>query len=749
MVGIAVSRPPWLIVILFAMLTITTATATVCGKGIPALRHDWTLPLSSADWRAYGASYIIGWLPYGFEAPQLHPTGYLVGLWFLLTGLLGDPAFWFVVTVAGSILALWAGAFVLSSRMGGGPIPSACCASIAALSPWTFNEFVAGHLVMVAACGGSALMLGELLNPAPRPARVLVAAALLVAQVQFFAVFIVILIVMWRRVGLSLLIFCLALGLPAYIAIAADYGAFLAVPVALPWFEAQSVPIEQGAILSGYFARYADQLVAWELPVLIAFAVLAAGGAAFVLYRRRGRWIVVLALLTLIFVAGVRAPLLGSAIAFIFERIHVLDAFRELYDLVGLIAVAYAACAAVAIRRFPFIVIPSMAAVAFMAACWFTGPPSLQFVAARTLPHASLPPGADRVVLLPAFQPYSFHGRGSGTDPDLASYQMATRAINFYVPTYPVDAALAAAEQGVFARLPGLGVATIIDRPWLEADHVSQAAQLSVGVKSRKEQPSPEPTSPIVPLVSEVQRPQIGSITDRPGDGNVHYADATSRSFFDPVAPPIRSLSADRDWVDVRTAYRGDPQLAEPFGGAFTTSASATLFVARAPKLLVSVQGELVRGDGSVVTVTTAGYHWVTYGESAMLQCRGRCAVAARGDPPAVPADPAPRKFRALAYRRWAPFLLTVRHPDGDYPIVRLNVAFDRGWIALDGIAPLKHVRLDAAANGWFGAGARNETIVLLQFTALLELIAEVAIVLAVATFLVLTTFRRISALRR
>jgi hypothetical protein len=74
--------------------------------------------------------------------------------------------------------------------------------------------------------------------------------------------------------------------------------------------------------------------------------------------------------------------------------------------------------------------------------------------------------------------------------------------------------------------------------------------------------------------------------------------------------------------------------------------------------------------------------------------------------------------------------------------MLRLNVAFDRGWLAFAGGASLPHVRVDATVNGWL-LQPRTQAISawMIQWPAAVEAVLEAIgaawlIALAVAALL-------------
>jgi len=346
---------------------------------------------------------------------------------------------------------------------------------------------------------------------------------------------------------------------------------------------------------------------------------------------------------------------------------------------------------------------------------------------------------------LPAFQPLSKlpENIGSGLDPDARILPDDVVPINSMLPGYPADAALAAfALRGDTRPLAALGVSEIVSRPWLTSDASALSAQRALPAPKAPAADAAA-TRALIPssaLAIEPIPPTCSVCADLSA-GAVFFGDVAGMS--GPLVPsawrtypsaiairaPSTSVLAKDGWVDARLAFTSDPELAQAFGGAVTTSDGASLPVLGGLDALVFVRGRLLASSGAVVAKSTSGYEWVHLGEEVRaLRCDGLCAVAleARGAP-AIPAESQSNALPSpLAIRTWIPWMVSADIPAGGAAMLRYDVAFDQGWTASMRGTPLPHVRVDAFANGWLvperGASA---TVAIVHVPSLVAAILE------------------------
>jgi hypothetical protein len=351
--------------------------------------------------------------------------------------------------------------------------------------------------------------------------------------------------------------------------------------------------------------------------------------------------------------------------------------------------------------------------------------------------------------LLPAFQPLSRlkDNAGSGPDPDARILPDGVDPMNSLLPAYPADAALAAFEDRGDARpLAALGVSEIVSRPWLTSDASALAAQRAL--------PAPRTAAPaavaatvgtlaLLPsslLVLERTPPTCSVCADLSA-GAVFFGDVAGMSgplvpsgwrSYSPaidVQPPSTSVLAKDGWVDARLAFASDPELAQAFGGAVTTSRDAMLPVIGGLDALVFVRGRLFASSGALIATNTSGYEWVDLGDDVhSLRCDSLCAVAveARGAQ-AIPADATTSALPLpLEIREWIPWMASADIPGGHAALLRYDVAYDRGWTASMRGATLPHVRVDAFANGWLvPQRGQSATVTMVHVPSLIAAILE------------------------
>jgi hypothetical protein len=713
----------------------------VVWHGYPALRHDWAWPTDRASLAALWTSSTSGWDPSGIGAPNLHLNDYLVGGSLCLIGwLAGTHAALFALAL-GVGLACSLGASALAGTFDAHPVTRAGVALFCLFNPWVYTETVAGHTYMLLAFGALTALLSEVRREELRPRHAALLVALSLVQLQFFlpVVAIALLMGLVRRSWLPL-VTGIVVAAPVLVGLAAEYGAFRGVPLTLAWELSQSVPAAAAMHLSGYFAGYTqsiDPFDAWPMAVVLGIAIFGVGAS----WRTSAAAVVtVTALVTLGFATGLRGPLSG-AMLWLFTHIPAAALFRELFDVLGFTAIAYAAAVSLACAR-------SRAASMVLLACgiaffasWIVWSPWAWWVPADTIPRPAIVVQADtRFALLPAFQPLMFGGRGSGLDPDAYARGSVT-PLNVQAPQFPVDAALARyAINGDGRWLAALGVSSVTNRPWLSSDRAAQSFQTALArpaggsASSALENLKPQPLVALLPL------PNVVTFVDEIGAGNIFFGDAaeargpevpTSWSAYRsliPVRASNRYVNASDGWVDVRLSFAADPRLAQAFGGAATTTANDLLPLSSGVPALVFVEGTLVDQRDHIVSAATGGYHWVNVApDITAVRCRGLCAVAAQGYPPAL----APLKVThappaALTFQSRAPWWFETIAEPGGAATLRLNNAFDTNWIALADGNRLTHVRIDTAVNGWLlPARDSAQQIRMIQWPAAVQAVLE------------------------
>ncbi len=693
------------------------------------LRHDWRFPADAAALGPMLATFFEGWVPAGIGEAQPYPTFYYVGfiLWPLHSILTPLAAAGCIATASIIIAACAAHRIGINRGSGSAGI---VLAVFAILNPWVYSEFVAGHIVMVFSYALLLGMVAEITRPQPRTWALCVLSALLITQIEFWIVAIVPLVV-WciaTRRYVPVAIACLS-ALPIAVGIATSYATLIGTSYNLEWQRAQSLAPDMALVLLGYPFHYASAFENWRWVIAI-FALLALTGVAKVWRSGTDRTIVAVAVVCLILATGTRGPL---AFAYSYVVAHVVESgvFRELFDLLAFVIVGYIVLAASAMRNRPV-----AAACAVLAALllvpWMQKPAYYWFVPAGALPVTNAPAGSVyRVAYLPAFQPLTYAGRGSGIDPDAFSRPGKMLPINTAMPSYPVDVALASAHTGDFRLLSALSVAQIISRSDYTSDwrvlQYQHAFRRPLHVKQLHAQ-----TLTALPIaVMYAGTPRAVSIGDAPGEDSVTPVMASAYRF----APDRTTIDPTRGWIDARTAFVERPAWGNPWGGV-ATSGRLMLQLPDSAAILAQTSRRLVNERGDTVAVRSPLLRWwnLPPGTRA-LQCAGECiVVAALMHPPAGPEHAPAPPYTQVALHAVTAWLAIADVPPSAEATLRYNVRYDPHWAAYLHATPLEHVALDGMVNGWVlppSSEARHvifiETVAATQL--FLELIAALALV--------------------
>ncbi len=742
-----------------AAVVIAAAYASdVVWFGIPGFRHDWAWPTSQLG----GADLIVasatGWRSEGIGSPYPYPSGYLAGL---VTGaaviLLGArPALWLFSFAIGSACTF--GAVALSERFGAGLPARAAAAVFAVANPWVYTQTVAGHTYMVLAYGMTMLFASELLRRAPRPAALLLFALGTLPQLQYFLPVLAVLVVYGVRSGE----WRPALGagfafLPCAVGILGERHDLSTTLYALAWQREQSIAPTAGWLLTGYFTKYAEPLPPATWYGLCAIAAMAVAGTA--LGRRKATYVAALGGVAVLLIAsGTKGPL-ASAYASVVVHVPASGLYRELYDIIGFVAIAYVALLASAAARFRILSAAYVAAAASLVALWIVRPAWSFWVPLGGFPMLSVPVAQNvRFVATPSFGPLKYLGKGSGLDPDAIPRPDHVTPLMEPNRTYPTDAALARFERsGDVAWLQRLSVAFAFERPYLSTDSGSLFEQVGTRLDGVAGQfsGSARTLRDVTPELSVARSTAVGSIADRTGDGNIWFSDVTPAAqtllgapapvgSFVPVVVSNAEVFLDRGWVDERLSMIVYPEFAHAVSGALTSS-QEWLDVRPALDTLVDVRGTLRSQGGSIVSGTTSGPRWVRLdAQTHLLRCSGLCLVAAQGRVPAgLPQYPPPVPASAVPFSQLAPWLAIATLPNGGERILRYNVAYDRYWQALTLSGALPHLRLDATTNGWILPVHGATRVVLVQTVAAIGAVIEAAVIVWLLVWLGLFAWRR------
>jgi hypothetical protein len=722
--------------------------------GIPALRHDWSSWIADGGFFSNAWSSISGWRTDGFGSPRPFPNDYLLVaanavLHLFLGNYLGYLADVFAV---GLIVAAGAARFV--RYWSPSPATMVAASFFAVFNPWVYNEVAAGHIYMILAYGAVLLLLSEAVRE--RPSQFYLGAFVLMTmgQLQFFLPSFLG-IALWtiaKRERPRALIVTFVASLPVWIGLAGESGYLQTIPYSLVWQNNQSVDPLAAMQLVGYFALYANALPWFAAAAMWAIVALAMAGAIGALVRspRRAMWPVLGALVAWGLASGTKG-VLGDAYTWLVAHVSATGLYRELYDAVAFLCVAYIAGCGAALQLLPALRWLWVVCAGLLLAAWAVVPPARYWVPAQLIPplhvHA---PANTRYALMPPLQPVRYLW-GSGLDPDAVVLPHNVTPLNTQQFSYPESPALVQyALTGDERWLEALSVAEVIDRPQFQTDVQQLREQLAL---------PPSQGAHRAPSVMLEAAPEL-LLTDVPGlsalprplwENAIFFGDASTAN--GPNAPPqwraaprVRvvvpasaGVSAADGWVDARSAFAALPTLAQGLGGVITTNSRVPLPIDPSAWTLVFTTGALVSADGATIAKATHGYRWLRGGVSS-VRCRGLCVVVGQTVAPFETAAGAPAGCRrAIAFRLPLSWLAVSELPPSALCLLRYNVRFDPHWLALGAGTRLTHVAIDSTANGWIvPAHAAGEPLIVVEWVAGVQFVAEIVSITLLIVLVVL-----------
>lgn len=716
--------------------------------GLPALRHDWRIPLSHDALGSTFVNYMSGWTELNLGEPQPYPTFYFIGsaLW-LLHFLLGPGAI-ITVCIFFSMFLASNRAAAIGRNLGAPYLGQAALSVFSTLNPWVYSKYVAGHIYMIFAYAVILALLAEITRQRPRAVVLLWCAALSVTQIEFFLI-VAPLIIIWalyaRRLYVVVMIAFSAL--PVVIGIAAYRSELLSTPFFLPWQEAQSVPILDGLALRGYIFEYASAFQA-VLPACYALFVIALAGIPSAFRRPIPLTALCVGFAAFVFASGTKGPI-SALYQWLVTHVTETGVYRELYDLIALLAIAYIVLIALATAKYRYLAVFAALAASALSIPWITRPAATFFVPARSIPSVRFISREDaRVALLPAFQPLTFEGKGSGYDPDLFPRSGQAVPLNGFYPAFPVDAALAFAEHGDLRYAAALSVAQIIERPYLHENTEALRYQLA-RVPSTLE--GRERLGTFIPLLALTDAPKVVSIGDSPLENAVFFGDvyaANPRFRVAHYRAGGETINPRMGWIDVRLIVVGDPAWGNPFGGVYTETAHEWLKTAPGTHVLARTTGAIMNERNQVVASRAMSYRWWRLpAGTTRLRCVGRCAILLSATLPGPMLEHHPlTRFTALPVRTVFPwlFVTTVTRADGGY--IRFTERFDAHWLAIFNGKGAGAERLDGALTGFrLPDSGYHGTIYIVQTVALAQAVSEALAVALLALLTVLLTRIRVS----
>lgn len=720
--------------------------ASVVFKGTPALFHDWPSPYQSF---ALSLRTTLGWDSSGIGAPVSYPSSFLlVPLIGLLSSLLGTHIAT-IIFVGGIGYFCAYGLQNCSMAISTSWAPQISAVLFGLFNPWAYTELVAGHTFMLLSYGGVALLLALFIRAERRQLPYIISALLIVPQIQFFViVFPFASVFCWLTRKRAAFWAWMCLALPIIVGVLINKNALMAIPLTIAWEKQQSISAVNAVRLTGYFAKYAQAYNSWPSTAgWLVFFLAVVGAVRVALSERKYLYVVAITIVSLLIAVGTRAPW-GWIVQMAFLRFPEAGLLRELYDVLGITAIGYALLVSIAARRSALVCLAWLGSSLALALLWLSVPPQSHWVLAEQLPKIKVVGKNERFALLPAFQPMSFRGRGSGIDPDAYPRGNNVTPLNESFPSYPAETALASyLETGNDSLLRGLGVGDIIVRPWMSTNMTTLAPQFAISPAKDRPHYLSTHTVSAVPELTTRPFPHIGSLDTNIGAGDVFFADARAAhgsvipkfwqrlGFVTNIATPKRKVNARLGWVDARLAFIALPALGQPFGGALTVSRTAVLRFPHRSQALVYVKGALTTLKGRIITTTTRGYRWVHLPVATnAVRCRGLCVVALLGNPPHLKRLPPPTPFTALRFTSRVGWFASAVLPPGGPRMLLYSVAYNRLWKVIGGGIEFDHVRIDGVLNGWlFRGNSHPLRIVIVELGAACVALSELIALLGLA----------------
>lgn len=748
--NVVVRRLPW-----FAILTGCLFASVLITNGVPSVKHDWQWPAS----RAAAAFQIVdaysGWDSSGFGAPQPRMTNFIVkGLVAAVTALT-SPAIGFFIFCAIVLGTVSSGAYSLARSLGAGTLLARALSIVAICNAWVYTEIVAGHMFMVLSYGATfhlvALAKQSHSLTAPQiTRRCALLMVLIMTQLQYIplALAIIAVIGVRKRRALQICGTSVLVLIPLIIGVIAERGSIKQTPLTLSWEDRQSVGVVIGAALRGYFAHYDVDAggtlasMSWILAVTVAAYALVA------VRSNAGRSFVALALASLLAASGTNGPIAPLA-RFLFTNVPEAGVFRELYDLIGYVALAYCGILSIASRQSPVRAKIVVAVSLGLACSWLVTPPCRQWVdqvkvlfLAPLSAETTVPPNS-RIAFFPPFQPFSFFGEGSGLDPLRVAGGDGVAPLDDYIGSYPGNAALAKyGIQGSEEDLRALSVSMIVRRPGFQevtGDHI-----IAMPARSRI---AVEPVRRIANYSAELDRCRdiAAAVIARPRDrcstgfdsqDDARIAESMRRANWIVAQRDALEDDPGRGWVDARLLFRFVPEAAQSIGGVGTRG-SKLLSLRSGRTILLWTSASTVTLNGRSVHVVSNRYQWLplTSADTA-LGCRNWCIVAGSvSTPPQLPIElPRPARIARgdAALKMWLPFIGTYRLVSAQQAYLRYNARFDPGWYIIENGVIVRSSRVSGVANAFrLNAGQAAHEGLLFHLPSVLQFISAVAITIA------------------
>lgn len=711
--------------------------------GIPTLRHDWSSWIANGAFFSNAWSSISGWRTDGFGSPRPYPNDYLLVVANAPIHAMFGSFVGYLVDVFAIGFATAAGASRLARCWSQSNTVTIAASLFALFNPWVYNEVVAGHIYMVLAYAAMMLLLSEMLQPHPSQFRLGAFLVLTMGQLQFFlpALLGVAVFTFARHRPAWALVVAITASLPIWIGVAAESGYLHTIPYSLAWQRDQSVDPLHAIRLVGYFALYEDALPWFAGVATWAVVVLAAIGAIVALIRapRQTIWPVIGVVVVWLFISGTKG-VFGAGYAWLVQHVPATALYRELYDAVAFLCIAYVAGCSAAVHRLSLLRwVWVVCSGAFLAA-WIIVPPARYWVPAQLIPATEVhAPANTRYALMPPLQPVRFLW-GSGLDPDAVVLPDNVSPLNTQEFSYPESPALIRyALSGDGRWLEALSVTQVIERPLFQTDVQQLREQLALPPTQPRRTAS-SATLNAMPELFLTSMPGLSAIPQPLWKNAIFFGDASgavgpgrppnwrNAPVVRVVVPSSADVSAADGWVDARSAFAVLPELSQGLGGAMTTNRASMLQIDPSAWTLAYVAGRLENQNGETIARSSRAYRWLPPTGASAVRCTGLCVVVAQSDHPYESrAQPQAACDDGLSFRLPLAWLAVSELPPSPLCLARYNVRFDPHWLGFAAGSRLLHVAVDSTANGWIvPAHARRESFVIVEWIAGLQFTTEV-----------------------
>jgi hypothetical protein len=714
-------------VIVVALLPLIASPA----GGVPAFQHDWIWPALRAQCVPLAITGFEPWHGEALGIPAAYPESYIYHALAGTACIALGPKFGLVVLLFGALLFCAFGArtlyYTVSTREGlsANTIAVIAVTVLAVANPAVLNKLQAGHLKFI--IGYAALPWIAALSIRGRAVYAigaLLGIATMEPQFLFFGVLIVAAFLVYGGVfrlrtllaaAAIAILMNLTLVAPAFTAHTA--AAFGTVGPVLFWQRVQSGTIPEALRLMGYTAHYADR----ALPVWVRdlYWILPACVVVVLLPRFQPRYVALLVLAAIGVIIAVGWNSMFSPLwTYGYEHVAALALFRELYNAIVLTAVAFFACAAIALSvlaRYSRAGVVAIS-IAFIvlsaetAAHCTSGIPSYAASDEPALAQVSALPGYSRFAAVPGTPPLTSPAqRGAGYSPwafsfadHPAFFSPGATSVLLYVNALLRD-----------------GDPTAIR--WLERADVGYVQHLKGW--STRILPNAEPSMRKAeqPLFHDYTQTASGSITVRNASvvavepfsrqpGSLANAYTGARDLT-PVSGgtnvQLEQFTADilpsTGWaqtslVPIMPAW----VFAEPLG-LFTTRNSATLNMPPALLVVGDASGALQSRSCTLVRRLDEHFRVLKCGRDPVLHGRAPIIVSyarARASVPMpISSQGSTGSSDVISYRPWR---ITARLKAAAGSAIVLRESYDDGWsISLSGA---RHVLVHGYANAWIAA---------------------------------------------